>query len=134
MPFAVQLHPRLGIFSGLERQLTAQRFHRALSLLACDSHEGACALREQTLVHMEGASGVLLHGMKKAEDGGTVLRLQNTLGTPVSGSVAFGGIGAPYFLGAYALGTIVLNPEGRSGMTDLLEFFLEDGDKGQDVK
>lgn len=128
LPFSLRLHPRQGIFTRLERQLAAQRFHRALSLLASDPHEGACTLRERGLVHMEGSSGVLVHGIKQAEDGGTALRLQNTLGEPVSGSAALGGACADFHLGAYTLGTLILNPGERSGMTDLLEFFPDEGD------
>ena len=127
IPFSVQLCPRAGAFTRMERLLAAQRFHRPPCLLVSDLHEGACALREQGLVRMEGTRGVILHLLKEAEDGGIALRLQNTAGEPAGGSVSFQGTCAEFSLGGYALGTLILNPGGKSGMTSLLEFFPGDG-------
>ncbi len=127
IPFSVQLHPRAGAFTRMERLLAAQRFHRPPCLMVSDLHEGPCALREQGLVRMEGPEDVILHLLKEAEDGGIALRLQNTAGEPAGGSVSFRGTCAEFSLGGYALGTLILNPGGKSGMSNLLEFFLGDG-------
>lgn len=118
IPFCLQIYPRPEGLSQMDRIHKADALHRPVHLLASDSHTGQFTARSKSLAQAE---GILVHQLKKGEDGGIIARVQNPSNTEVKGQVSFYEQSAEVTLAPHALVALHFTKEGGIHLTDLLE-------------